>query len=154
MPVTVRHDTANPLDMEGRSAFLILVLAQSAHSVEEYVFGLYDVFAPARIVSSLFSDDLRAGFVIANSLVITFGFWCYLAQVRPARPSARTFMWGWAIVEAANGTVHLLIAAAGGEYFPGVYTAPVLLAVSLFLGLRLRRAPPPVAGSSSIEVRE
>ena len=30
-----------------RTAFLWLIVAQAAHSVEEYVFRLYDVLAPA-----------------------------------------------------------------------------------------------------------
>ena len=40
----------------------MLILAQAAHSTEEYVFRLFDVFAPARFVSSLVSDNLAVGF--------------------------------------------------------------------------------------------
>jgi hypothetical protein len=36
--------------LSGRSAFLALILAQAAHSVEQYAFRLYDVLAPARYV--------------------------------------------------------------------------------------------------------
>jgi hypothetical protein len=39
-------------------AFLALILAQTAHSIEEYIARLHDVFAPARFVSSLFSQRL------------------------------------------------------------------------------------------------
>jgi hypothetical protein len=44
-----------------RAGFLILILTQAAHSVEEYVFRLYDVLAPARFISGLFSADLPTG---------------------------------------------------------------------------------------------
>jgi hypothetical protein len=44
---------------QSRRAFLVLILAQAAHSTEEYVFRLFDVFAPARFVSSLPSRHTR-----------------------------------------------------------------------------------------------
>ena len=52
----------------GRTAFLALIAAQAAHSTEECVFRLYDVFAPARFISGLFSSDLARGFASAISL--------------------------------------------------------------------------------------
>lgn len=123
-----------------RAAFLVLILTQAAHSIEEYAFKLYDVFAPARLVSGLFSDNPRVGFAIGNVLLVAFGVWCYLARVRPARPSARAWMWAWVALEAANGTGHIFFATTRGEYFPGVITAPVLLIVSIYLGARLARS--------------
>ena len=53
-----------PMDARTRFAFLALILTQAAHSVEEYVFRLYDVFAPARFVSGLVSDNHAAGFAV------------------------------------------------------------------------------------------
>jgi hypothetical protein len=121
------------------AAFGALIVAQAAHSVEEYVFRLYEVFAPARFVSALVSSDPRTGFVIANVSVVAFGIWCYLARVRPSHRSARQWVWGWVLVEGANGLVHLLLALAAGRYFPGASTAPFLLVISIYLGLRLVR---------------
>jgi hypothetical protein len=43
-------------------AFGALVLAQAAHSMEEYLGGLWESFPPARFVSGLFSSDLERGF--------------------------------------------------------------------------------------------
>jgi hypothetical protein len=43
------------------------------------------------------------------------------------------------LVEGVNGIGHPLIALLRGEYFPGVMTAPLLLAASLYLGMRLVR---------------
>ena len=126
-------------DSRTRLAFLVLVLAQTAHSIEEYVFELYDVFRPARFVSSLVSDNLPLGFAILNTGIVALGAWCYLARVRPAHASARQWVWVWVIVEGANGIAHSVIALARGGYFPGVLTTPMLLATSLYLGVRLVR---------------
>lgn len=128
------------MDSRSRLAFLILVLVQAMHSVEEYVFKLYDVFGPARFVSGLVSDDLPTGFAVVNIGFVAFGAWCYLARVRPAHVSAQSWVWPWVIVEGANGIAHSVIALQRGEYFPGVLTAPLLLATSLYLAIRLMRA--------------
>ena len=71
---------------QGQEAFLALIVAQVAHFIEEYVFRLYDVFAPARFVSGLLTDNLALGFAIANTLVVLFRIWCYVARVRPNHP--------------------------------------------------------------------
>lgn len=118
-------------------AFLALILAQTAHSIEEYVTRLYDVFPPARFVSSLFSEDLRTGFVIANALLIAFGVLCWLIPVRRGWPTGHAVAWFWAILELANGTIHSGLALLRGGYFPGVFTAPLLLASGAWLWKRL-----------------
>src|SRR5688500_11848818 len=94
------------MDTRSQYTFLALILAQAAHSVEEYVFGLYQVFAPARFVSGLLSDDLALGFIIANAALVLFGLWCYMARVRTGRSSAVAWAWLWVFVECANGVVH------------------------------------------------
>ncbi len=129
------------MDSRSRTTFLLLVIAQAAHSVEEYVFRLYDVFMPARVISGLVSDDLVVGFVVLNISLVAFGLWCYFARVRPAHPSAPQWAWPWVIVETSNGIVHPAVAVWRGEYFPGVVTAPALLALALYLGSRLIRQP-------------
>jgi hypothetical protein len=125
------------LDRRVETAFLVLVLAQTAHSVEEYVFRLYDVYQPARWLSGLVSDDLRMGFAILNLCIVAFGLWCYFARVRPAHPSARVWVWLWVTVELLNGIGHPVFALARGAYFPGVVTAPILFTVALYLAFRL-----------------
>jgi hypothetical protein len=116
-----------------RTVFLWLIVAQAAHSIEEYVFRLYDVLAPARLISSLLSDDLARGFAIANTLLVVFGLACYVVSVRPGRRSARAAAWFWSVLELGNGISHTAMAAAQQGYFPGVATAPVLLAISGYL---------------------
>jgi hypothetical protein len=122
-------------------AFLLLVLVQAAHSIEEYVFRLYDVFAPARFASGLVSDDLGLGFAILNTGFFVAGIWVYFARVRPNHPSAPAFVCVWIVIEIANGIAHTVIALNRGEYFPGVATAPMLTALALYLALRLSRDP-------------
>ena len=123
--------------------FLWLILAQAAHSIEEYVFRLYDVLAPARWISSVFSFDPRLGFALANISLVLLGFWCYVARVRTSRASGRTWAWFWTVLEGANGVSHLALAASERGYFPGAATAPVLLGLSVLLGMSLSRTAEP-----------
>ncbi|MBI3941199.1 MAG: hypothetical protein HY315_10225 [Acidobacteria bacterium] len=123
--------------------FLALILTQVAHSVEEYVFRLYEVLAPARIISGLVSSNLAMGFATVNGALILFGLWCYFARVRKDHRSGRGWAWFWTILEASNGTGHLLLAAGRGEYIAGVATAPLLLCCAGWLGVTLGRAQGP-----------
>jgi len=118
---------------------LFLIIAQGAHSIEEYNTGLYEVFAPARFVSSLFSNDLALGFAIINTALVTFGLWCWAVPVRSEWHSARGLAWFWALLEFANGTVHSALALSRGAYFPGSATAPLLLVLSVTLAVLLTR---------------
>lgn len=123
--------------------FLALILTQAVHSVEEYIFGLYEVLLPARVISGYLSSNLAVGFALANTALIAFAFWCYFARVRRGHPSAMGWAWFWTILEAVNGTAHLAYAAARGGYFPGAATAPVLLVLAVSLGMSLGRARRP-----------
>jgi hypothetical protein len=119
-------------------AFAAVIVAQAAHSVEEYGFRLYDRLLPARLISGLFSRDLSRGFAIANTLLVVAGVVCYFVVRRGARGPA----WFWAVLEILNGCGHLLFAIAAGGYFPGAATAPLLIATGVFL-VRALGAPRP-----------
>lgn len=125
--------------MSRRSQLLFLLLAslQALHSVEEYATGLYDVLAPARFLSGLVSDDRALGFAVINAALVAFAFWCYFFPIRRARHGARALAWFWVALELANGAGHLGLAVSAGGYFPGALTAPLLLAVSLWLAISL-----------------
>lgn len=77
---------------KGQIVFLLLILSQGAHSIEEYVTKLYAVFSPARFVSSLVSDNLALGFAVANALV-AFELLCWVFPVRLGWRTARGFAW-------------------------------------------------------------
>jgi len=124
-------------DRAARAAFLALITAQAAHSIEEYCFRLYDRLAPARMVSEALGFDRATGFAIANTALILFGLWCYAARVWAGHRSWRGFAWFWALLECANGVAHGALALAAGGYFPGLATAPLLLGIGLFLASRL-----------------
>jgi hypothetical protein len=128
------------MDSRTRFAFLALILTQAAHSVEEYIFRLYDVFAPAHFVSGLLGINPAAGFVVFNAALVLFGLWCCAARAWPGRRSARGWVWLWVLVEFGNGVGHILLSVNEGGYFPGAYTAPVLLALSIYLALCITRS--------------
>ena len=127
--------------MERRSqvVFLFLILAQGAHSIEEYATRLYEVFAPARFVSSLISNDLSLGFLVVNAALVMFGLWCWAVPVRSGWRAARGLAWFWTVLEIGNGVGHSILAFSRGGYFPGVATAPLLLVLAVWLAVLLVR---------------
>jgi Protein of unknown function with HXXEE motif len=119
--------------------FLFLILAQGAHSIEEYATRLYEVFPPARFVSSLVSNDLSLGFLVANAALVIFGLWCWAVPVRSGWRAARGIAWFWTLLEIGNGVGHSTLAFSRGGYFPGVATAPLLLVLAGWLAVLLVR---------------
>jgi len=120
-----------------QTAFGALVLAQAAHSTEEYVGRLWESFPPARFVSGLISDNLQGGFVAANVMLVAVGFWSWMVPVRRDWPIAAPLAWTWVALEVVNGTGHVLWAIGQGGYAPGVATAPLLLIVAMYLARQL-----------------
>lgn len=120
--------------------FGALVLAQAVHSVEEYIGRLWDVFPPARLLTDLVSLDRETGFLILNVSIFVIGAWAFLWPVRRNWPSARTFMWIWAVVEISNGLVHPGWSLLQRTYTPGTLTAPLLLVLGIMLARELSGA--------------
>lgn len=130
------------VDHRIRIVFLFLILTQAAHSIEEYFTRLYEVFPPARFMSSLISHDLALGFLILNGALVTFGMWCWAVPVRLGWRGARGFVWFWTVLELANGIAHSALALSRRGYFPGLFTAPLLLLFAGWLAaLQVRQAP-------------
>jgi Protein of unknown function with HXXEE motif len=127
------------VDHKTRLVFLLLILAQAAHSIEECITKLYEVFGPARFVSSLISHNLALGFFIGNAGLVVFGLWCWAVPVRLGWRAARGLMWFWTILELGNGISHSTFAIMRGGYFPGVATAPLLLFFAGWLAVLLLR---------------
>ena len=127
------------------TTFGLLVLAQAAHSIEEYVGRLWETFPPMRFLTGVVSPDRQLSFLVLNAAIVGFGVWCLLWPVRRRWPSAVGLMWVWVVIETINGVVHPLWSLRQGGYTPGVITAPILLVVSLYLGSQLRAAAVPAA---------
>ncbi len=123
--------------LTSRVLFLGLAFTQAAHSIEEFYFRLFDVFAPARYVSGLISDNLALGFAVINTLIVAFVFWTYFRRVRPATTGATAWMWGWSLLEFGNGSGHIVFAADANAFIPGLFTAPFLVIFSMALVYRL-----------------
>ncbi len=112
-----------------RFTFLLLVLTQALHSVEEYVGRLWEVFQPAQFLSGLMSDDLETGFLIINISLFVFGMLCWLQLNR----LTSMFIWFWIVIETINGIGHPIWAISEGTYVPGLATAPILLILAIKL---------------------
>lgn len=120
--------------------FLTVIVAQAAHSLEEYRGRLYDVFPPARFVSGAITSDRERGFVALNVLILAFGAWCWFWPVRRRWRSAIGLAWVWAVVEVLNGIGHSAWSLMRDGYTPGVATAPALFVLALTLGSQLVNA--------------
>ncbi len=62
--------------MKSQHLFLALIGVQSLHSLEEYVFRLWETFPPARFLTGLVSADLERGFIVINVSLVVLGIWC------------------------------------------------------------------------------
>jgi len=148
-------------EVERRQAlFGLLVLAQAAHSIEEYLGRLWESFPPARFLTALLSADQERGFVIINVALVGFGAWCFLWPIRRAWRSATALAWFWVVIQMINGVGHPVWSVAQGGYTPGVATAPLLLVLALALGRELLRpagqapqATPPVVPANRFDAR-
>ncbi len=127
------------MDARSRAAFLALIAVQALHSAEEYRFRLYDVFAPTRILSEAIGPDRATGFLIGTAALLIVAVGSYVASTRSGHKTAQGLAWFWALLEIANGLNHVAVALAAGAYFPGVATAPFLLALGGVLAWRLAR---------------
>jgi hypothetical protein len=119
------------------SVFGALVLAQAAHSIEEYIGRLWESFPPARFLTGLIPADPALAFLMLNIALVAFGVWCLLWPVRRNWPSASGLLWFWIVIETINGVGHPLWSLRQGGYTPRVLTAPILLALAVYLGWRL-----------------
>lgn len=126
-------------------AFSALIVAQIAHSAEEYVGRLWESFPPARFLTGMISSDRELGFIVINSALVAFGFWCLLFPVRKEWSSATGFIWFWIVLETINGVGHPAWTLSQRGYTPGVLTAPILLVIALYLAFQLRKRGRPLS---------
>jgi len=121
-----------------KTAFVALVLMQALHSIEEYIGRLWEVYAPAKYISGLVSDNHEQGFVIINIALFIFGLLIWLAAIRNYS-FAIIPIWFLIIMEIINSIGHSIWAIMQRDYVPGVATAPFLFVLAIFLLLQLTK---------------
>jgi len=122
-----------------RIAFLLLILFQGFHSLEEYFAKLWEVLPPAAFISGLVSSDLRTGFMIINLGIFVFGVFSFFAATSPKHIRLPGLIWGWVIVETINGIGHPLWSLLTHRYVPGTVTAPLLAVTAVYLATQLSK---------------
>ncbi len=126
-------------DKSINSIFLLLVLTQAAHSIEEYIGKLWEVFPPARYICSLISNDLETGFLIVNIGLFIIGMIAWFVAKQKGYQSIIGLLWIWVVIEFINGIGHPIWSGIDGGYTPGVLTAPFLFVLAFILQNRLRK---------------
>ncbi|MCD4820427.1 MAG: HXXEE domain-containing protein [Candidatus Cloacimonetes bacterium] len=121
------------MNSKNKIVFLILVIVQGLHSVEEYIGKFWEIFPPARFIDSLISENLETGFIIINIGFFIFGIWCWFFPVLRNYNYARRIIWFWIVIEMINGIGHSFWALYEREYVPGIVTALILLILSIYL---------------------
>ena len=117
--------------------FLALIGVQALHSLEEYVFRLWETFPPAQFLTGLISADLERGFIVINLSLVALGICCYWWPVRRRWTSATLIAWLWVALELVNGIGHPAWSVMQGGYTPGLVTSLMLLPLALLLAARL-----------------
>jgi len=113
-------------------AFLLLVLVQALHSIEEYFGKLWEVYAPAKFITGLVSSDHEKGFIIINIALFIVGLLILFALVRNYS-FAVVPVWILTVMEIINSVGHSIWAIMERDYVPGVATAPVLFILAVYL---------------------
>ena len=125
------------MERRNKIVFLILVLTQGLHSIEEYIGRLWEVFPPTKLVISLVSGNLENSFIIINVSLFIFGIWCYLVPVKREYSFSHGLVWFWIVLEMINGIGHPVWALYERAYVPGMATALLLLIISVYLSRNL-----------------
>ncbi|UCF19412.1 MAG: HXXEE domain-containing protein [Gemmatimonadota bacterium] len=113
----------------GRHIYPALVIAQFLHGFEDYVAGFHETF-PLYSLAPEFFVLLHLGLVLLLAALIP--------SVAHGRSWALRLAKLWAVLEILNGAFHLMLALIEWEYYPGVWTAPLLLIFGAALGRSLR----------------
>jgi hypothetical protein len=121
-----------------QTTFAGLVLAQAAHSVEEYLGRLWETFPPAAFLTGVIASDRDLGFIVINVALVSFGLWCLVVPVRRHWKASGGIMWFWIILESINGIGHPIWTLARQQYTPGALSAPLLLGLAIYLAFQLR----------------
>jgi hypothetical protein len=131
--------TEKVMNQEVKRTFLVLVLVQGLHSIEEYIGKLWESFPPARLLCSLVSDNLVKGFLIINVVLFVFGLWCWIFPISKNYFYAQLLIWFWILLELINGIGHPIWTIMKKGYTPGIFTALILLVTAIILLIKQGR---------------
>jgi len=134
-----RYCTFMIMNKRIRVTFLLIVLAQGLHSIEESFGKLWEVYPPATFLSGLVSTNLKTGFIIINVGLFIVLMLTWLTTFIKTY-STRGLLWLWIILELINGVGHSVWAIIDRSYVPGLATAPILIILSLYLARLLTKA--------------
>lgn len=113
----------------GRHLYPGLVMARLIHGFEDYVARYYDTFPVFSLAPEFFVVLHVALFLLLAALI---------PSVAHGRRWALKVAKFWAIIEIFSGVGHLMIALIEWEYYPGMWTAPLLVVFGAALGRSLR----------------
>ena len=119
-------------------AFLVLIVLQTLHSIEEFIFKFYEVFPPMVSIYRNAPGLAQPAFILFNSILVLVGFVCLFGWVWPARRGAKTVVWVWTGVEALNVIAHCVWAILIRGYNPGLVTGLGFVPVVVYLIYLLR----------------
>lgn len=114
----------------GIGYFLLLIAAQAAHSIEETCFRLWEVFLPAKLLVDIAGGEPLYTFAFLNGLLVVTMLACAVIFLNKRR-FVSSVAWVWVLIELGNGFTHITMYLVRDGYFPGVYTAPVLILFSI-----------------------
>jgi hypothetical protein len=113
----------------GRHLYPGLILARLVHTFEDYVGG-YQGLSPL--------SGVAPEFFVLFHLSVLFLLAAATPSVAAGRRWALALAKLWAIVEILNGAGHIMVAVLQWGYYPGLWTAPLLVLFGAALGRGLR----------------
>lgn len=124
--------------------YLLLGLAQAAHSIEEILTGLWKNFSvvtefinsrfPAFPVMSWSVEGFAAANLVIVALLLAFSPFPFLQ-----RPWLWTIVRVIAIIEMLNGSNHIITAIIQRSYFSGCVSAIFLFIIGLLILIKMRK---------------
>ncbi|HZD80339.1 MAG TPA: hypothetical protein VE646_09915 [Actinomycetota bacterium] len=116
----------------GRHLYPGLVLAQTLQSFELFVYGHLEVVPGVSITPEYFVLFSLTGLLLMGALI---------PSVAHGRGWALRLAKTFAVLEVLNGAGHIMVPIVQWEYYPGLWTAPIILIFAAALGRSLRHVP-------------
>jgi hypothetical protein len=109
------------------SAYLVMIVVQVVHAMEEFLFHFWDVFPPMRVVYGGTPGLGERVFIAFHALLIGIGLWSYRRWVRGGGASARTVVrWG-IFVQSFTVLLHAAWFLTELRYQPGLATTTLFV---------------------------